>query len=294
VLHDRIHLQSVDMCDVVVFQRPSHPDAADAIVRARGNGKRVIVDIDDDMWSIHPSNPAYEHWNRTSRQEVLEFCLSAADLVTVSTPDLLSVVRPMNGRVTVLPNMLPAESWPTARGDRGLDHRIVVGWAGSRHHEVDLAILSGILETLLDAYPQIEVAIAGTKDLPFRPHARLRLIPGVMIEQYPSILEQFDIGMIPLVDGRFNRCKSDLKFLEYAMVGIPSVASKVGPYESSVVHGVNGFLARNPKDWLKHLRRLIEDAELRRSIGAAAREFAETRTIQGNIGLWERAYELID
>jgi glycosyltransferase involved in cell wall biosynthesis len=294
VLRDRIHRPTLEMCDVVVFQRPSIPQALAAMQGAREQGRRVIVDLDDDLWSLHPSNPAYASWNGTGRLEILEACLASADLVTVSTEDLLSVIRPINRSVTVIPNMLPAEHWPPERVRRGGGERLVLGWAGSPTHGVDLAVLSGTVETLLDAYPDTEVAIAGMSRVPFRPHDRIRFIDGVMIEQYPSTLAQFDIGMIPLVDGRFNRCKSDLKFLEYSMMGIPSVASKVGPYEGSVVHGVNGFLARNPKDWLKHLRRLIEDAELRDSIGQAAREFAETRTIQKNIGLWESAYGLTD
>jgi glycosyltransferase involved in cell wall biosynthesis len=294
VLHNKVHPPSVDACDIVVFQRPSTSQAASALEQALAAGKRVVVDIDDDMWSIHPSNPAFAHWNGTQRQVVLEFCLSAAELVTVSTPDLQSIVRPMNRNVTIIPNMLPAEHWPSERVRRQRGGRLVVGWAGSRHHEVDLALLTGTAETLLEGHPDVEVAIAGMKEIPFRPHDRIRFIDGVMIEQYPSTLAQFDVGMIPLVDARFNRCKSDLKFLEYSMIGIPTVASKVAPYEGSVVHGVNGFLARNPKDWLKHLRRLIEDAELRDSIGQAAREFAETRTIQKNIGLWESAYGLTD
>jgi glycosyltransferase involved in cell wall biosynthesis len=294
VLHEKIHAPTLEMCDVVVFQRPSVPKAFKAIELARTAGKRVVVDIDDDLWSIHTSNPAFASWSGTGSLEVLQSCLSAAHLVTVSTQDLVSVVRPMNANVTVIPNMLPAEHWPSERVRRKDHGRLVVGWAGSPSHAVDLAVMTGTVETILDRYPNVEVVLAGMRDVPFRPHERLRFIDHVMIEQYPSVLSQFDIGMIPLADGQFNRCRSDLKFLEYSMIGIPSVASKVSPYEGSVTHGVNGLLARNPKDWLKHLGRLIEDGSLRDSIGQAAREFAEGRTVQATIGLWEAAYLVRD
>jgi glycosyltransferase involved in cell wall biosynthesis len=290
VMHDKIHEPSLDMCDVVVFQRPSHAASARAIEYALSRGKRVVVDIDDDLWTIHPSNPAFPVWNGTGRLDVLRFCLSAAHMVTVATDDLVSVVRPMNRNVTVIPNMLPAGHWPPQGVRRKEPSPLVVGWAGSSSHSVDLDVLAGTVETLLDRYPNVEVAIAGMEKVPFRPHERLRFVKPVMIEEYPLTLSKFDIGMIPLADSRFNRCKSDLKFLEYSMIGIPSVASKVAPYEGSVNHGVNGFLARNPKDWLKHLSRLIEDPELRDSMGQAARAFAEARTVEKNIGLWESAY----
>lgn len=282
----------LDACDVVVFQRPSRPEALRALLRLGRAGKLTVVDLDDDMWNIHPSNPVYRTWNGTEKQKVLEECVRSADLVTLSTQPLVPVVSPMNPNVTVIPNMLPPDHWPADLAGRKEHERLVVGWAGSGSHAPDLEILAGTVETILGAYPEIEVATAGMASVPFRPNERLRSIQAVMLEKYASTLVQFDIGMIPLVDDRFNRCKGDLKFLEYAMMGIPSVASKVEPYEHSVEHGVNGFLARNPKDWLKYLRRLIEDRDLRAEMSRQARRFAEARTIDKNIGLWERAYGL--
>jgi glycosyltransferase involved in cell wall biosynthesis len=151
-------------------------------------------------------------------------------------------------------------------------------------------VLAGTIETILDSYPHVEFAMTDIGGSPFRPHERIRSLPFVTIEQYPSVLARFDIGVIPLVDRRFNRCKSDLKFLEYSMMGIPSVVSKLVPYETAVQHGANGFLAGNPKDWLKSLRRLIEDPGLRDEMGGRARLFAESRTVERNVGNWERAY----
>ena len=76
------------------------------------------------------------------------------------------------------------------------------------------------------------------------------------------------------------------------MIGLPIVASRVAPYERSLKHGETGFFARNPKDWLKHLSNLIENPELRVRLATNARAWAETRTIDRNTGLWERAYGL--
>jgi glycosyltransferase involved in cell wall biosynthesis len=76
------------------------------------------------------------------------------------------------------------------------------------------------------------------------------------------------------------------------MVGLPVVASHVESYAHSIVNGENGFIAKNSKDWLKYLRRLVEDAELRDEMGRAAKQLAESRTIDKNIALWEKAYGL--
>jgi hypothetical protein len=286
--------QLFEQCNIAVFQRPSDPQALRAISTAGPAGKLAVVDLDDDLWNIHPSNPGYRPWQKPGKLATLEECIRRAHLVTVSTEPLVPIVRPMNRNVVVLPNMLPSEHWPADLTGRPAHDPLTIGWAGGASHAADLDLLSGTIETILDAHPDVEFAFAGMRQAPFRPHPRIRSIASVTVEQYASVLDQFDIGVIPLVDDRFNRCKSDLKYLEYSMMGIPSVVSKVEPYQESVRHGVNGFLARNPKDWLKHLNRLIDDAELRATIGAQARAFAESRTIEDNIRLWARAYGLTE
>ncbi|MRR12221.1 glycosyltransferase, partial [bacterium] len=123
-------------------------------------------------------------------------------------------------------------------------------------------------------------------------HDHIRHISTVELDHYAELLAGFDIGIAPLIDNKFNSCKSDLKFLEYSKIGMPSVLSKVAPYMRSVRHGENGFLATNTKDWLKYLRTLIKDAELREAMSARAWEFAQGRLMSRNIEKWLRAYGL--
>jgi glycosyltransferase involved in cell wall biosynthesis len=204
---------------------------------------------------------------------------------------LAGVLRQFNSKVVVLPNMLPREHWDVERTDNG--DTVVVGWAGSVSRSWDLRVVSTVMPYLLGRYPNLEFHVSGPSNIEaFPEHERIRLLGPVSIEQYPTLLAPFDIGLAPLDDNEFNRAKSDLKFLEYARLGIPCVASKLEPYIHSIVPGVNGFLAKRERDWLKHLTALIEDAELRASIGAAAKDFAMTRIIDDHIGLWEKAYGL--
>ena len=60
-------------------------------------------------------------------------------------------------------------------------------------------------------------------------------------------------GLAPLEDTPFNRAKSDLKFLEYSALGLPTVASRVTPYLGIDAHG--GVLADN-SDALRFYERL--------------------------------------
>jgi len=280
----------LEASDVVVLQRPSQPAAVELVRMLRDMGTTVVIDLDDDLWNVHPSNPAYGGWQRLEQRTSLEESIRSASLATVTTPELADLVRPLNRNVFVVPNMLAREDWPAAIRDVRKDGHLVIGWAGSRSHMVDLKLLTGALERVLDEHENVEVQLAGMREVPFREHPRLKVLPPVPIEEYPALLAGFDIGIAPVVKGRFNRCKSDLKFLEYAMVGVPTVASDIETYERSIRHGETGFLARNSKDWLKYLTMLVNKAELRESLRQGARAFAETRLAEANVHLWEKAY----
>jgi hypothetical protein len=70
-----------------------------------------------------------------------------------------------------------------------------------------------------------------------------------------------DIGIVPLNPNQFNEAKSNLKGLEYALSGIPFVASDTQEYRDLADMGV-GRIAKSNKDWLKHLKQLL-DPEVR-------------------------------
>lgn len=293
VLDTSIHERDVAESDVIVLQTPRGADHLNVIRAVNGAGKLSVVELDDDVWSMSPSNPGHAHWSKPDVRRNLEACVKEAGLVTTPTHALAEKLRALNPRVKVLPNMLPSEGWdyPAPKAQR--EDRIVLGWAGSTSHGGDLRAIDGVVQPLLERYPHVEcVIVGGPPSLELGEHERIRRLKPTDISGYPRLLEEFDVGLIPLADTAFNRSKSDLKFVEYARLGIPSVASKLEPYIRTVKHGENGFLASSPKDWMKHLTRLIEDVELRRRIGAAAHAHALNRHIDGAIGKWEAAYGL--
>jgi len=279
--------------DVIVFQQPSSPAHLAAIRSANEQGKLTVVEFDDDVWSLSSANPAHAQWNRPDVRSAVQSCVSEAQLVTVPTHALAERMRAMNPAVRVLPNMLPAEGWDIEREARPGDG-LVMGWAGSQSHGGDFGVIDGIVQPLLERYPHLQmVIVGGPAAIELAPHERITRVPATDIEHYPQRLALFDIGLIPLADTTFNRSKSDLKFVEYGRLGIPTVASKLEPYLKTVKPAENGFLAKSPNDWLKHLTRLIEDEPLRRTLGSAAQDYARTRVIDAAIDRWERAYGLM-
>lgn len=284
--------QLVEECDVFATRYWVGGTILQAFEHAKSLGKLCVLDVDDDVWALHPDNPGYEHYSQPGAGEFAREVARQADVVTVATEYLGEMMRPLNPNVRVIRNMLPAENWPSEAKQVVHDPPIVIGWAGSSSHGPDLRMLGGVVETILDHYPQVRFAFSRSCEIPFAPHERIDIIPPTGIEEYPNMVQRFDIGLAPILDNRFNRAKSDLKFIEYGICGIPVIASKVLPYEKAIRHGENGLLANSPADWLKSIKRLIEDEELRRRLGAAARATAERRTIDKHIGKWVSAFGL--
>ncbi len=290
---NRLDRSEVPSLDVVVFHRQFLPGAVAAIEHVNASGKVSVYDIDDDYWNVPPTNPLYERWRDPGLLRGLEACVRAAQVVTTPSPVLAESLRGLNPVVRVLPNMLRGEDWPLP--ERRESERVVIGWGGSASHLPDLRMLAGAIEQVLASEPRAEFRTHGLREVPFAPGDRLRVLPGVPLEDYPSLVASFDVGLAPLEDTRFNRCKSDLKVLEYAAAGVAVAASKVAPYERAVRPGETGLLVGpSAKDWLKAVRRLVTDGSLRAGMGRAGRAWAETRFIErdANIGRWEKAYGL--
>jgi len=72
------------------------------------------------------------------------------------------------------------------------------------------------------------------------------------------------------VDDPFAQARSELKYIESGIFGIPTIASPTDTYQEAIRHNVNGLLS-NDDDWYSALALLITDADIRKNLGEAAR-----------------------
>ena len=157
---------------------------------------------------------------------------------------------------------------------------IVIGYASGTHtHDHDFLEAAGALIEILAAYPRVRLCIFGPLNLDSR-FARfsdqIDIISLSTWELVPHVMARWDINIAPLeLDNPFCRCKSELKYFEAGILGLPTVASRIDAFEFAIKEGHNGFLCSSQDEWSQALLRLIEDPALRRRIG----ENAETHTI---------------
>lgn len=284
--------------DVYIIQMAQHREIIALLQRITALGKVGLVEVDDHVQTTPFYNPAFRAFRgRAGKARAVEECARAADGVTVSTPELAELFAPINPNTFPLPNCIDMQdpAWnPVAKRERD---RVTVGWAGSPTHLEDFRPLVPVLEALCRRYPRVKVAIGGSREvfelLTNVPEDQKEYLPPVPYESYPEMLARFDIGLVPLAENAFNRCKSDLKGLEYSALGIPFLASPLPSYLRLVENGQNGFLCAHRREWFGRLSLLVEKEELRRMMGERARQMVERRMYDHYAPLWEGILEAL-
>lgn len=160
-----------------------------------------------------------------------------------------------------------------------------IGYTGCSNHRRDLEIIREPMSAILKEFPNVQFFMTPQPE----PGGFFTGWPGVfnmgfvakwvMINEYPKFLKSWDldIGVAPLQDNDFNRAKSNLRFLEYGALKLPTVASKVYPFKYSITHGHDGFICNTSSQWYESLRTLIIDAEKRKEIGENAYRTVKTK-----------------
>ena len=224
--------------------------------------------------------------------------IKQADGVTTTTETLARVFREYNPYVYVLPNCLDMNRWMEARRRRGPGSgKVNVAWLGGVQHFDDLKIISEVIPEILRKYPNtsfttIPLDAEFWKDCPREFGDRWIAGKTASVDSWPEYLSSLkvDIMLAPLNSSRFNQSKSNIKWLEAAALGIPTVASRETPY-LEIVDGVDGFLASGKAEWMDKISYLVESTPKRAHIGGLATKSAMDRYhIDDNIHLWDDAY----
>lgn len=265
-----IERETVLNSNIVVLQRQADPAFFDIINMAHSNGGKVIFDLDDNLWAIPNYNYAVKFYNKHILGSMAKV-IAACDAVTVSTKPLGQFLSRFNRNMFIIKNRVETTSSVRPVHDDG---KVRIGWAGSPNHgtgDFDSKFLHAVKE-IMNKYPQVQFEFMG-----YIPPA----LEGLVVKKdicdvkvYIDTINTFgwDIGLAPIADNYFNICKSNLKWLEWSMCNIPTIASNVYPYTNSIVNGTNGFLATKSTEWISAMSTLIENVELRKQIAKNAYE----------------------
>ncbi len=258
--------------DILLVQRTAVPDeetASQLLDYCQSRKIHTVYETDDQLFAIPPIHGEAADYARllTGAKMVAQH----VDLLTVASNALAASLKNLNANIVVLPNVLDEQIWfSTDRPPlRTTPEKIRILYMGSRTHLNDLLLIEDTMKRLGAEYGgrvALDV-IGGVPAESVQPWFNAVRIPEV---NYPAFVEwlrresQWTIGIAPLADTAYNQCKSYIKYLDYAALGLATICSDVEPYQQVIRSGSNGILVENsPEAWYHTLKRVIEDEGFR-------------------------------
>ncbi len=229
-----------------------------------------VVDFDDAIfhrYDLHP-NPLV----RVFLGRKIDHVMRRAAAVIAGNDYLLARARRAGAKsVAYLPSVVDLKRY--AELIEVNNDVFTVGWIGSPATVRYLHLIQPSLAELCKAGSARLVVVGGTD-------VEMEAVPVVRRpwseETEVAEIRGFDVGIMPLPDEPWERGKCGYKLIQYMACGRPVVASPVGANLKIVEHGVNGFLAATPSEWVRALTALREDRLLRERMGRAGRRRVET------------------
>jgi glycosyltransferase involved in cell wall biosynthesis len=279
---------------VVAHRVPWTLQFDDFTKQIRSSGGIIVYDVDDLVFDIQKVEQI-DAYNRMSETEQVIYrdgverygrAMALCDAVTVSTEQLRDEVHRLHPsmHVTITRNKvsrticsLAADARAHAESQR--QFVTIAYFSGTRTHQRDFSVCDEALYRILGEFTTTHFMIVGYLELPERFAefgSRVETVPFVPWEQLSDLYARTDINLAPLeYHNDFTASKSELKYLEAALLGVPTIASDLGAYRRSIINWTNGVLCGDSEEWYHAMRELSRDRELRRRIGEEAKRFVE-------------------
>jgi glycosyltransferase involved in cell wall biosynthesis len=277
--------------DVLHIHRYSETPVWRIARQAKAHGAAVVWD-QDDFQAATPRGVANDReWNGFAgdrRLTAMRRLWRCVDLATTPSTHLAEQLTRDGAPspVVVIPNYLPDEF---IGPDRQPHDGVTIGWTAGREHaaDVDRLPILPALQRLLDERDDVHVVSLGLRlGLRGEHYLHSDYVPLQFLTRQLAI---FDIGIAPLSDIPFNRCRSDVKLKEYAAARVPWLASPIGPY-AGLGEKQGGRLVPDER-WYEELVRLIERSKDRQKLAKRASKWVAEQTLERRAGEWQDAFE---
>jgi glycosyltransferase involved in cell wall biosynthesis len=244
------------------------------ITRGRHEGRLLnraslgVYDLDDGLPWDHGDLPGVGHWTKRPfpRSLVARRSAEAADRVVVGNDVLAGWAEHYCTDVRVVPTCVEPSDY-RVRGNWEIADPPVLGWIGSPATEVYLTIIAGALAEVHRRTGARLAMVSGAGPVP------TKLAPftdkTVWTAGSVRMIADWDVGLMPLRDGVYERAKCGYKLLQYAASGVPAVGSPVG-VNRQLLEGMRGLGPADVDEWVDGLTMLLSEPACRRSERAEA------------------------
>ena len=227
-------------------------------------GKPRILDVDDAIF-------LYKGGSFARRLAQL------SDRIICGNAYLAERFSAWNRHVTVIATAVDAQRYIPVAERTTCDDAIVIGWIGTSANLKYLYDLEPAIAQIMKAAPRARLRIVCDKCPTFQMISRDRVeFIRWSVEIEVASIQGMDIGIMPLEDTQWARGKCSFKMLQYMSCGLPVVISPVGMNAEVLALGNLGIGAANMDQWVDALLLLLDNAQLRASMGAVGRRVVET------------------
>jgi len=262
-----ISYDGIDRADIFVLQRYFPlKETWPCIEKIIKTNKPIVYEIDDLLWEVPPNHPLA--FNLAKTKPYLLELLPQVNAVTVTTPELAQKIKSYNPNVFIFPNFLDPRLWEKTVLKPKNKNKIKIGFIGSSTHGEDLLLIEKALLKIIRQRPnQVEVICFGCITPKLQQYPQVRYVP--FVDGYVAFCKKIftldlDIGLAPLIDNDFNRCKSNVKWLEYSACAIAGVYANLPPYATWIHSGQDGLLAGHTwQEWFEAIEFLIDNPQKR-------------------------------
>lgn len=227
-----------------------------------------VVDYDDAVFHFYDQHPSRIVRRLLGRK--VDRVMAGASLVIAGNQYLAQRAQAAGAkRIEFLPTVVNLARYPVAAPPDG---EFTVGWIGSPATVPFLQRIRGALrEFCRDG--QSRVVVIGARDLNWAdiPHEEIPWTEDTEVRA----LQQCHVGIMPLANTPWERGKCGLKIVQYMACARPVVASPIGVNQTIITHGVNGLHASTAQEWVRALRQMKADSEMRQRMGEAGRKMVE-------------------
>lgn len=272
---------------IIIYRTPYSEQFKQLIELAHKYNKPVFYDIDDLVYDTSYTDQldyvktlgkqekeAYDSGVR-SYGKLMELCDAFITSTTDLKNELLKLGKPVYLNRNLASEELISISEQVIAKTIKDKKKIKIGYfSGSITHNENFDLIRSAILKILKEFPQTELHLVGHLTIPDEmKNYKKQLIVHDFLDWtlLPSLVAEMDINLAPLVDTVFNRAKSEIKWLEATLVGVPTIASNLGSFAQMISEEETGILASDT-EWYEKLKELIISSEKREILATNALE----------------------
>ncbi len=288
------HQEEADLIDysniseTVLIEREVTPDIVRKLRYA--GARRIVLTYDDHYGRMPDWAPRKKYWTYPNRYENWVAAHMLVDAVGVAGRQLLNIIKP-SAPYVYLPNFLNGEIWKAKQ--YGRDTPLVLGWGGTKEHKASwdhAPVVEALQQLMTDRraqnVPVVRVANRVADKFLYEAGVPFQALEWQTQAGWANTVRNFDIGLAPL-RGEYDQYRSHLKVLEYAISGVPWVASDQPPYAECE----GGILIKSGKreaaQWEAAIRILLDDSKLYLEFVQAGTAWAQHYLLERSVPIYE-------